>query len=326
MDLAGWIGNWDPVWPKSDLLVWVGGGFSFWLLDTGGGPGAGPAGGPVSSGPIPWPFWGFGGGELLAFDVSAPAAPKFDSEVNLATNSWWSFSRPFSSGTIVYLSHSASVFLPPGPNWAGDWVQRSYLDVIDYADPLSPTIRPPVNIPGTLQGLSNAGELLYTVGFHFTTNQVFDWTEWLDASAYDGVAAHFVASLALPDVWPHPVLAVGTNVFIGRPGYNNTNANIVAHQLETWTLLANGMFSKSGSVTLANPASSLLGLGSLLAAQESDNSIDLFDDSAPATLKLIGSGQPPECLWFDLNQADGTVDRGLWIPLGAYGVGQVLLR
>ncbi len=86
------------------------------------------------------------------------------------------------------------------------------------------------------------------------------------------------------------------------------------------------MFSKSGSLTLANPANALLGLASLLAAQESDNSLDLFDASAPVALKLIGSGQPPGCLWFDLNQADGTVNRGLWIPLGVYGVGQILPR
>jgi len=283
---------------------------------------AGPADGAVSSGPIRWPFWGFGGGQLLAFDVGNPVAPKFDSEVNLSTNGWWSFGQPFSSGTLVYLSHSASEFLSP----AGDWVQRSYLDVIDYADPVSPTVRPSVNIPGTLQGLSNAGELLYTVGFHYSTNQGFDWTEWLDASAYDGVEAHLVASLALPNVWPHPILAAGTNVFVGRPGYNYTNTNIVDHQLETWTLLDKGLFSKSGSVTLANPASAFLGLGSLLAAQETDNSIDLFDDSAPGALKLVGSGRPPGCLWFDLNQADGTVNRGLWIPLGAYGVGQVSPR
>jgi len=136
--------------------------------------------------------------------------------------------------------------------------------------------------------------------------------------------AHLVASLALPNVWPHPVLVVDTNVFFGRPGYSYTSTNIVDHQLETWTLLPKGTFSKLGSVTLANPASALLGLGSLLAKQETDNSVDLFDDSSPAVLKLVGLGQPSGCLWFDLNQADGNVNRGLWIPLGAYGVGEVL--
>jgi len=327
VDLTGWGGTWKPVWPKADLLVWAGGGWNFRRLAEGGGPLTGPIG-PSSGRPsgIFWPPWGFGGGELLAFDVSNASAPTFVSEVNLTTNGWWSFSRPFSEGSLVYVSHSASEFLPTPPDSTGIWVERSYLDVIDYADPLSPTVRPPVNIPGTLQGISRAGELLYTVGIHSSTNQVFDWTEWLDASAYDGVAAHLVASLALPNAWPHPLVIADTNLFIGRPGYNSTDTNIVSHRLETWTLLNSGNFSLLGSVTLGNPASALITRGRLLAAQETDNSIDLFDDATPAALLPIGSGQPPGCLWFDLNQADGTATRGLWIPFGVYGVGEVLRR
>ena len=68
------------------------------------------------------------------------------------TNGWWSFSGVFSIGSLVYLSHSASEQLPSPTNSAGLWVQQSYLDVIDYADPLSPTARVPVTIPGTLRG------------------------------------------------------------------------------------------------------------------------------------------------------------------------------
>jgi hypothetical protein len=88
--------------------------------------------------------------------------------------------------------------------------------VIDYDDSANPTLRKPVNIPGALQGLSKNGELLYTVGAHwddktFTT----DWSEWLDASAYDGVSASLVDSLSLSQSWPHPVLVDGNAIFIG---------------------------------------------------------------------------------------------------------------
>jgi hypothetical protein len=283
---------------------------------------------------------------LLAFDVSDPTVPKFDSEVNLTTNAWWSFSKPFVSGSLVYLSHSASEFLPaaqapntsptggplaPGgaggsatnpPSPAGCWVQRFYLDVIDYLDPLTPTIRQPVNIPGTLNGLSGAGELLYTVGVH-ATNAFTDWRQWLDASAYDGVAAHLVASLPLPDAWPHPLLVADTNIFLGRPGYNYSNTNVVAHQLETWTLQSSGSFALLGKMTLPMPASALITRGSLLAAQQTDNSVALFDDSNPALLLPVGHRSASGCLWFDLNQADGAVSRGLWLPLDVYGVQQV---
>jgi hypothetical protein len=344
VDVPPWGGSWEAVWPKSDVLVWAGGGLNFWWLPP-IFPAAGGVGVVGGAPAIAWPIWGFGGGgQLLAFDVSHPAAPKFDSEVNLATNAWWSFSKPFSSGSLVYLSHSASEFLPavqspgtsptggplppggtggnPSNTVPGCWVQRFYLDVIDYIDPLTPTVRKPVNIPGTLSGLSGAGELLYTTGVH-ATNAITDWRQWLDASAYDGVAAHLVASLALPDAWPHPLLVADTNVFLGRPGYNYSNTNLVAHQLEAWTLQASGSFGLLGKVTLPLPASTLITRGSLLAAQETDNSVALFDDSNPAALLPVGRGTPSGCLWFDLNQADGTVARGLWIPLGVYGVEQV---
>src|SRR5262249_29699797 len=112
----------------------------------------------------------------------------------------------------------------------GIWVQRYYLDVVDYADAKSPTLRAPVNIPGQLNGISMGGSLLYTVAPHWT-NWVTDWAEWLDASAYDGVSAALVNSLPLPADWPHPLLIAGSNIFLGRP---DTKAG--TSQLETWTL------------------------------------------------------------------------------------------
>ena len=42
-----------------------------------------------------------------------------------------------------------------------------------------------------------------------------------------------------------------------------------------------------------------------------------------SALRRIGGGQPNACWWFDLNHADGDAARGLWIPLGAYGVSTV---
>jgi len=283
---------------------------------------SGPAG-IVGGGILPWPWWGWGGGELLAFDVSHPPSPSFDSEVDLATNGWWSFSQPFSTGTRVYLSHNESEVVTNTDNPNGLWIQRSQLDVIDYADPISPTVRNPVNIPGTLQGISDEGELLYTVGLHWGTNQVYDWTQWLDASAYDGVAAHLVASMALPDSWPHPLVLVDTNVFIGRPGYSSTTTNVTAPSLEAWYLSDSGAFSLNSTIELSQPAYVLVDRAGLLAAQESDNSLELFDDSNPGALSSIAHVSPTGCLWFDLTQADGARNLGLWIPLGAYGVQEV---
>jgi hypothetical protein len=61
----------------------------------------------------------------------------------------------------------------------------------------------------------------------------------------------------------------------------------------------------------------------LLAVEETDLSIQLFDPTVPAALRLIGEGSPGSCLYFDLSQGDATLTGGLWVPLGMYGVGQV---
>lgn len=325
-DTAGWGSSWTPLWPKQDLLVWVVGGGGFWpvwppgIATPNGGP-SGIAGGSI----VMWPWWGWAGGQLLAFDVSHPAAPDFVSEVNLATNDWWSFSQPFLTGTRIYLSHNESEVVTNKDNPTGLWVQHSELDVIDYADPKSPSIRNPVNIPGTLQSISDEGELLFTVGRHWGTNQVFDWTQWLEASAYDGVSAHLVASMALPDSWPQALLVVDTNAFIGRPGYSSSTTNVSAPSLEAWYLSDSGIFTLNSTVELSQPAYTLVDRGGLLVAQETQNSLDIFDDSKPAALSSIAHLSPTGCLWPDLNQADGGKNLGLWIPLGVYGVEEISL-
>jgi hypothetical protein len=323
LDSVGWGSSWTALWPKQDVLVWTGGGNSWlWAVPVGVLP-AGPTGVTTGTGSL-FPWWGFNsGGQLLAFDVSNPAQPALDSEVNLATNGWWGFSQSFLSDTRVYLSYNQSTLLTNVTYPMGVWVQFSQLDVIDYADPHAPTVRAPVNIPGTLQGISHGGELLYTVGTHWDTNQLMNWSQWLDASAYDGVAAHLVASLQLSDYWPHPVLVLGSNVLIGLPGYSPYPTNVVTSQLQTWTVSDAGSFVEAGSLTLGQPANTIIDRNGLLVCQETDNSLDLFDDSSPADLSLLKHDQPSSCLWYDLNSADGALNRGLWLPLGAYGVKEV---
>ncbi|MHB8519543.1 MAG: beta-propeller domain-containing protein [Limisphaerales bacterium] len=369
-DQMGWNNAWQPVWVRPDLLVWSG-GQGYWILPMMGaatvGPGVATAtGGIVSSAPDvsansiavggggafrPWPWWGWGGngGRLLAFDVNDATAPKFLSEADLTTNNWWSFSAPFTTNGLVYLSHAYSETIVIGTNYVVtstndptkpdpnqppsssggtlvtnaepifNWVQRFDLDVVDYSDPVNPTVRQPVNIPGTLQGISAAGALLYTTGQHWTTNGVTDWTEWLDASAYDGVSAHLVTSLMLSTNWPHPVLVQGTNIFIGHAA-DSTN---VSDELQVWTLPDSGKFAELSTTALKSSANVLANFGNLLALQENASQLALFDTSNPAKLLLIGGGKPSGCLWYNLSAADGRIDRGLWLPLGAYGVEKI---
>ncbi len=332
LEPLGWGASFQIVWPKPDVLVLDGGGGGYWnpWLDFGLAPPTGGVEGPAGGG-IAWPiFWGNNGGRLIAFDVSNAMAPTFLSEVNLATNSWWNFSPSYALDGLVFLSHEAVESYPVPPDskdtnspTADYWVQRWYLDVVDYADAANPTARPPVNIPGSLKGVGHGGELLYTVGSHPSnpTNWWYDGTEYLDASAYDGVEAHLIDSLKLSSYWPHPVLVKGKTVFLGHPSETNTVKNL----LEAWTLSSAGKFTQLSATGLSGAAQYLAGFGDLLAAQIG-NQISLFDVADPAAPAFLVTGGPPGCLWFDLSKADGALDRGLWLPLGVYGVSVIAIR
>jgi hypothetical protein len=308
-------GNWQPTWPVPGTLVWVGGGFDGWWrwmpwLDVTG---------PDTRGGAFWPGWSVGGGHLIAFEVAKPKDVKFLSSVDLTTNEWWAFSRAFVDGSRIYLSHQAVEPCSADDPTLG-WVQRTYLDVVDYADHAFPTVREPVHIPGVLQGISHAGEMLYTTGIHWTTNQT-DWREWLDASSYDGVATHPVDAVSLPDAWPHPVLVVGDCVLVGRPGYSNTSTNVEPDGLEAWRVnLERKAWELAGKAEVSGPASSLIHRDGMVAARDYWASLRLFDVTALPEMRAIGQWVPPGCMWFGLEHATGSLARGLWIPTGLYGV------
>ena len=50
------------------------------------------------------------------------------------------------------------------------------------------------------------------------------------------------------------------------------------------------------------------------------NEIEIFDAQNPADLTLIGTGQASVCYGVLLDGADGENTRGLWVPVGWYGV------
>jgi alpha-tubulin suppressor-like RCC1 family protein len=197
------------------------------------------------------------------------------------------------------------------------WMEHHYLDVVDYALPSNPTVRPPVNISGALQGGSHNGVLLYTLARHSAT-ETRNEGQWLDALAYDGVEAHLVDSLALPDRWPSPVLVRDATIFVGTPA-PDTNS---MPQLGAWMLADTGKFAKAGGLTLSSPAQNLATFGDLLVTQNY-NALQLFSAGDPSRLTLVGVGGPAGCVGYNLENGDGDAARGLWLPLGIYGVQHV---
>ena len=198
---------------------------------------------------------------------------------------------------------------------------KYYLDVVDYRDGLHPGVRDPVNLPGLLKGLAYSGALLYTVGYHWT-NGTTDYQEWLDALAYDGVSAALVDSLALSKSATHPALIQDGTVILGNPSGTDTAVSAV----EAWRLSAAGKLERAGMLKRPAPVNAFAAFGHLLAVQSGTGAYELIDMTDPAQMQLIGAGQPGVCWYDDLRHADGALARGIWLPLGDYGVGKLDLN
>jgi hypothetical protein len=265
------------------------------------------------------PWWNGGGASLLAFNVSNPASPALVSTFTFNPTNTWGFSAPLTASGLIYFSHEQSSYLSETAGWR----VSEYLDVIDYADPIAPTLRPAISIPGQLAGLSSDGAMLYLLGTAISASGTYNLNnnEGLNACAYDGVRAYLVASLPLPQTWPRPVLLNADTVYLGRAATAGTTNST----LEAWSLSPQGQFGRQAIARVPQPLAALAVFGKLLAVQEVNNTVSLFDTTSPSALRFCGHGGPAGCLWFDLNHADGALNSGLWLSLDDYGVSAVPL-
>ena len=361
----GVTGQFEAVWPKAGLLVWVSTTSSYWmnpLLADGlsSTVGANPATAPASSGttgsgggstsglgtgtlpsetgPSPvlvtasasakgvscvafWPWWNVGGVRLLAFETDDPTAPEFVSQYRFNRSLGWGFSTPFAAQGKIYFSHEQSENVKGYGLLGGavyDWRMEAFLDVVDYSDPVVPTERPAVSIPGQLAGVSPDGAMLYLLGSAMSRYGLpVESAESLHACAYDGVSAYLVRSLTLPADWPHPVRVDSTGrVLLGRASADGK----AEPRIEAWSLSASGSFVQQASATLERPASTIACLDGLLAVQDTGGGIALFDTDDPARLRACGAGDPAVGVWFDLTRASGSPEEGVWIPLDDFGL------
>lgn len=340
-DSTRFWGQFEAVWPKPGLLVWNATGYGGWPWFRGGpvvtdavsiAPDGG--GGVSRISPIWW--GGSSDAWFLGFDVSNPAAPKLTSELNLrGTNSWWNFSQPLTVNGMIYTSHESSEFdptiqLPPHiyQSWNGKesvmvtntpppgaWLQRHRLTVINYADPNSPTLRKPANIPGSLIGLARDGNILYTQAYRYSDPATMsDWAERLEISAYDGVEAHLLDSMKLPQTWPHPSIVVKDSLILGR-----APDGAVTSAIEVWQISDTGKFVRVNEV-LTKPSPYSMSIAGGMLATQADQLLSLYDISSLPALKLLATENPSGCFGYNIKYADGSPDSGLWLPLGVYGV------
>lgn len=342
-----WLEQFDAFWPKPGVLVWApaaNAGYRgpwFWAVDAARPVRAGDALGRRFA-----PIWWWGSGtRFIACQVATVSAPAFASLLDLRRpdKPWWSLSEVFSAGTLLYASFETSVWdpdfqPPPRPlqRWDGTryvtvletppkgmWVQRHYLRVLDYADETEPLVREPVNIPGRLIGVAAEGSLLFTHSYRHSQTDWWTYTEQIAASAYDGLAAHWLDGFDLPDQWPHPVLAHKGYVLVGRPS-SSTNGDAerppttTPPALQVWTISSEGKFELVREINLAADAQSLDRLNELLAVTSSGR-LDFYLGADPSALRLLGGAA--SCFWYDnVRSGDGTAERGVWLPTGGYSV------
>jgi hypothetical protein len=308
------------------------------------------------------PFFGGGssGRRFVSFGVGDPAAMSMLSNYTMETGDSWSLGEVFASGPRFYMSHQASRFvgdivppekgvdpvppiapgLPvpegdepalraPEPFPDGTWLQQYFLDVVDFTDPVNPTERKPVNIPGTLVGIARGGALLYTKGQHWDEETLrSDGLEWLDASAYDGVSVSLVDSMSLSYRWPHPTLVDEDTVYVGLP---STRGNLregevrqESNSLTAYRLADTGTFETVSQVALPFAVSELQIRRDLLLARVNQE-MWFYDLGQPGELVPVGAGSQSNCFGFNLTNADGSTESGLWVPGGDYGISHIPL-
>ncbi len=269
------------------------------------------------------PWWGGGGARLLAVNVSKAATPQLVSQLDFTPTNAWGFSKPFAAQGLIYFTHEQPTNVAPAQPVSSsqpirlDWRVNDLLDVIDFADPATPTVRPPVNVPGQLTGLSEDGAVIYLLGnAGARAGAAIDSREAVNACAYDGVAAYVLDSLPLTKTWPRPVLVSHGLTYVASAAADTRTNNT----LETWSLSDSGRFKRLAMAQTPQPFWALGLFGNLLAAQSGNSGVSLFDASSPTTLRPCGQGGPAGCVWFNLNNADGALNAGLWLPLDDYGV------
>ena len=311
----------EALWPNAATLVWSGGATNYYwggvmVMNSVVGGGTALRSASFAS---PWWWGGSSDARLYTFDVSVPAAPVFLGVTTYAKDAW-SRGGVFAGEGAIFSSHAGTKAIPVDRwEWqmpkrvavSAGWGQGWFLDVIDFTNPAAPVVRDPVSIPNKLAGVSLAstqGAVLYGVGGHLDSKVN---TEYLDASAYDGVTASLIGSVSMGG-WTSAALVDAGAVLIAR---NSGTTGEIA----TFTLSNTAVLAKVGAVSLGEAPSVLHAAGNLLAARISDG-VHLFDKTNPTTLLSIGTDAGNEPVWGDISYSDGDPDRGLWIPLGDYGV------
>ncbi|MCC6235304.1 MAG: hypothetical protein IT580_21865, partial [Verrucomicrobiales bacterium] len=196
------------------------------------------------------------------------------------------------------------------------WWQRHALTVVDYAaGGTAPEVRPTLAFPGELRGVSNGGEVLFSVAqkLEGTTNIVS--REVLEVSGYDGVTVFVGDSLTLStnsEVTSFVNVKADGHVLLSQGAWNNPSASRL-RVLE----LAGARLNQIAEVPLLSGPQETQLLDQTLMVRGA-GTLELWDLTSPAAPRAIPAVDHG-CVWFSLRDAEGSADTGWWVPGGEYG-------
>ncbi len=191
---------------------------------------------------------------------------------------------------------------------------NSWLRVIDLRDGGSePILRSPVSIPGQLLGVVQAddqGAAVIT-----STERLGDRRSavyrTLQASAYDGVDAHLLHSLATVSPVGAAAEAAGTAVYLAT---ESAQPGVIGIGYTA----SSGQLAETARWNTASPQALALHQGHLLAL--GNGTLGLAATGAAGSLTPIASFKVQVDLPLSIDGADLAVGRGVWVPAGDYGV------
>jgi len=326
---ALWVDGSTIVWTESqDQQGWYGNPFIDMPFIGGANPGL--WGGDVAVGRPGIGFWfpWFNGKHFWGIDVADTTDPAIVSRIILQPEDR---RHGFTAGLVangkIFVSYRDSVRIPtPEPEdkpndiaddswiwWPERWETRSWLQVLDYADPLEPVIRQPVALTGELIGVARAGALLITRSSTDWSNHLLP-TEGITALAYDGIAAHQIS--AFKEAGWMGWKADGSGAVRGFANNHETQKSRVG----IWSLNDQGQWAQIAVEGLDGIVDQWRQYPDLwLAIGYSKYHFFGSEQDIPG-LDLLGSVSRPCHIWPSWSDSAANRSMGLWLPRGDQGL------
>ena len=109
----------------------------------------------------------------------------------------------------------------------------------------------------------------------------------------------------------------------GEPTEDGESDYVTTYYMQSLTLDETAQFTLLDEIELEAGIQQLADINGHLVGQDTQRTLYLFKTMNAASLSIAGQGGLEGCLWFNLGGATGSIESGLWLPLGHYGAVKV---